>query len=1308
MKQIRELSLRAAQLLGLILLLAAHPQTAAGLVSGDTWQMKQRDMHNTGRADYEVPFERLNDSFFDVFAWQKPAPGSPGQGGFNATSMVFSSGTGPEGAGIVLGTYHWPKGIQGMDMHDGSLFWQGNPYGGETIAKVTPAFSNDGYTIYVANDATDSTEYPDGHPLMGFDTDLGPQYFRHNGFDPEPWHMSKNSPTVGPRDLIYMHDWNGSPHAAYDDGFEITEEWAASTGSSACLSDPAIYVDSYDELFCIQGGRDGIIHCWTVDYEDEFWAVGGCGHIDAAATIDPATGFIYVPSGLDDIWITGLDAGGDPLWSSPTLQVYEYLPGTNNPQRAQATGCLSHDGATYYFQTNSNQGDGRLYAINTGDGSIKWSWETGSLGWEMVSSSPIVTPNGVIVIGNNLGDTYFALQDDGAQAILLDTIAVNSDATDHGHALASATLSAEGLLYLPLRTWWTMSNGDGDAPTAAIANVYSAFDLKADAIASLPAPGGQMCFALDNSVQIFWDEIVDPGGDFDHYAIYRDTAPFTDVSGMTAITTITDIAMTTHLDDTAVNGTSYWYTVTTVTGDAQQQMIVEAIGPRTPRYSHDLQVVSISRSPRFPRYCPEYTLYEITDPSGFGPYFCSVATGLGCGQDEFTQRRPEIDDVVTYTATIRNRGTVTIYDMVDVSWTVDGAPHDTGDAMAFLEPDDITTFSTELAWDDLSHEIGFEMTYYDDRPENNTLAIDTKSVAFFSCIDRSRLENFREGTANYPAAATDDFIDWLNRHMARLNEMFATAGCAKRVHYDTLPLIGDADPDPEIENIEFAIFPFRYAVTDGSLRTSGYYRPEQDLDYGLLHEWGHQLGLIDIYRLNLEPWLNEVNGEAYTSVGGLMMNCSEFISEHSANAMNSWQDIAHGYFGQYLYSLPEQVKLRITDLEGRPLRCAQVRVFQKEERPDVGEVLSNQVKFTGVTDEMGEWILPNVEIDPLLAPPCPSGDTLNDNPFGYVNVTGSNGLLLIEVEYDGIVNYVWLDIVEVNNAFWGGQTDTVVVERQVSFGDHMFALPDELTELNAHQWSGHADMGATVTLTDDGSRTVVGSASVKYDTNGAYDTWMRYPGSGNARWNLSSMTSFEFDIYAENENEYGFQSHSPWIFLRCEHGSYEYHSADEALNAHLDSWVHFTVPVGGNADWVLTTHGTPDLGDVRAIEFHADTWGDGFILWIDGFRFDLGEVAVNDEGPVPALVLGQNMPNPFNPTTKIVFALPEAGSVQLQIIDAAGRRVRTLVNERLEVGRHEVTWDGRDDTGHRQGSGLYLYRLEAGGHALTRKMLLLK
>jgi len=92
----------------------------------------------------------------------------------------------------------------------------------------------------------------------------------------------------------------------------------------------------------------------------------------------------------------------------------------------------------------------------------------------------------------------------------------------------------------------------------------------------------------------------------------------------------------------------------------------------------------------------------------------------------------------------------------------------------------------------------------------------------------------------------------------------------------------------------------------------------------------------------------------------------------------------------------------------------------------------------------------------------------------------------------------------------------------------------------------------------------------------------------------------------------------------------------------------------------------------------------------------------------PSVSLGQNSPNPFNPTTTISFTLPERELVTLSIYDAAGKLVRTLVNEVRAYGKNQVTWDGRDNAGVAVGSGVYFYRLAAGKFSESKKMVMLK
>lgn len=88
--------------------------------------------------------------------------------------------------------------------------------------------------------------------------------------------------------------------------------------------------------------------------------------------------------------------------------------------------------------------------------------------------------------------------------------------------------------------------------------------------------------------------------------------------------------------------------------------------------------------------------------------------------------------------------------------------------------------------------------------------------------------------------------------------------------------------------------------------------------------------------------------------------------------------------------------------------------------------------------------------------------------------------------------------------------------------------------------------------------------------------------------------------------------------------------------------------------------------------------------------------------------LDQNYPNPFNPTTKIRYAVPADGKVVIKVYNVLGQEIRTLVNEVKNIGRYDVTWDGRNATGQLVSSGIYFYRLEAGNVIKSKKMMFIK
>jgi Tol biopolymer transport system component len=88
--------------------------------------------------------------------------------------------------------------------------------------------------------------------------------------------------------------------------------------------------------------------------------------------------------------------------------------------------------------------------------------------------------------------------------------------------------------------------------------------------------------------------------------------------------------------------------------------------------------------------------------------------------------------------------------------------------------------------------------------------------------------------------------------------------------------------------------------------------------------------------------------------------------------------------------------------------------------------------------------------------------------------------------------------------------------------------------------------------------------------------------------------------------------------------------------------------------------------------------------------------------------LFQNYPNPFNPRTNIEYVLPKDTYVKLTLYNILGQKVKTLVDEYQSAGYKTVWWDGKDDKGNEVASGIYFYRLDAGGVTQVKKMLLLK
>jgi hypothetical protein len=115
-------------------------------------------------------------------------------------------------------------------------------------------------------------------------------------------------------------------------------------------------------------------------------------------------------------------------------------------------------------------------------------------------------------------------------------------------------------------------------------------------------------------------------------------------------------------------------------------------------------------------------------------------------------------------------------------------------------------------------------------------------------------------------------------------------------------------------------------------------------------------------------------------------------------------------------------------------------------------------------------------------------------------------------------------------------------------------------------------------------------------------------------------------------------------------------------------------------------------------DFHEAEWTVGS----DSFVLDNELVS-----PV-SFSLGNNYPNPFNPSTTIEYSIAEPSFVNLSIFDASGRLVKTLISESKVADNYSISWDGVNDNGVSVSAGMYLYKIDAGSFVETRKMLLVK
>lgn len=145
-------------------------------------------------------------------------------------------------------------------------------------------------------------------------------------------------------------------------------------------------------------------------------------------------------------------------------------------------------------------------------------------------------------------------------------------------------------------------------------------------------------------------------------------------------------------------------------------------------------------------------------------------------------------------------------------------------------------------------------------------------------------------------------------------------------------------------------------------------------------------------------------------------------------------------------------------------------------------------------------------------------------------------------------------------------------------------------------------------------------------------------------------------------------------------------------------------------DTVFSFDGSAFFQGTSTYRWSVQTADDSITVGSDTSEFHTPVVVGLTEtvGLPTVFALHQNYPNPFNPSTTIKYDLPQTTKVVLKIYNLLGQNVITLVSKQQPGGYKSVIWNGRNSAGQFVGSGIYVYRIQAGDFVQSRKMLFLK
>ena len=475
----------------------------------------------------------------------------------------------------------------------------------------------------------------------------------------------------------------------------------------------------------------------------------------------------------------------------------------------------------------------------------------------------------------------------------------------------------------------------------------------------------------------------------------------------------------------------------------------------------DLDVLYISRAPRCLRYKVHYQFPgRPNEPwlMEYGPDDKPVP--MTEADIKAMKRWPDEGETVTFTAVVENKGNVASRPF-EYAWYLDGKRVAEGTTEAGLPPGERQTFTFKWPWKFERHTV----TFWADPMRrvgqfsfsNDTRTVWTHAKLLVCSVDSVTYKSFSE---NRNFLGTYSFEDWCQAHADWMNHLWAESvyptapnGILERVSVDVINVYEDLNEQRELGRAQMWTY-------DGGWwfgRNPDCARWAARMDWGLIHEWGHQFGLTDLYQLDAGGSHNLVQDASgsplltsHSSVfRGTMMHGHGpvLFSEDQAIALNHQLWRRRGYYGDYYYNLAEKNYVLIKDSSGSPVPGARLRFWQRDMHRHTFE---GEPTFTGTTDKDGRFLLPNRKAPHVVTHgDFDSGYELRDNPFGLIHVVGFNGVMLFEITARGQTDYEWLEITQLNVAKerGDGKTATVVYDTQLPVRGAAAAPPTPHVEL---------------------------------------------------------------------------------------------------------------------------------------------------------------------------------------------------------------------------------------------------------------------